>query len=342
MNPKPFDNCPALDGCHCQTSSFRKIFHFNNCPLSEEMIFGIGAGMGFIYWHQKGNAPFIGARGNYRDFCKDIGKRTGVKITEFISSSEKKAEKILVEHMEKGIPLAMDGDMFFLPWFDFPEEYHFGGHTYVICGWDGKDTFLASDIDPVSVKLKKGFYHKISREQLAKARGSKFKPFPPANRCYLFDFTKFRKPGKPEIYESIHQAADGMLHAPISNLGIRGIRKTGKMIKNWPETLDKKTFREAVFNLYIFIESGGTGGGSFRYMYSRYLKEASEITGNKTLGTASEMINSSGKKLSQFANYFRDSAGGDINMDMISKAPEVMDEVAEIEKEAFGLLEHAG
>ncbi len=231
MNPKPFENCPALDGCHCQTSSFRKIFHFNNCPLSEEMILGIGAGMGFIYWHQKGTVPFIGARGNYKDFCKDIGRRTGVKIS------------------------------------------------------------------------------------------------------------NFRKPAKSEIYESLHQAAGAMLHAPISNMGIRGIRKTRKMIKKWPEMLDEKTLWEALFNVYIFIESGGTGGGSFRYMYSRYLKEAADITGNKTLNAVSEMINSSGEKLSEFAAPFKNSMAGKINMDMINRAPEIMNEIADIEEEAFVLLE---
>lgn len=37
---KVFDNCPALDGYHCQTNSLAKIFHYHNCPLSEEMLLG--------------------------------------------------------------------------------------------------------------------------------------------------------------------------------------------------------------------------------------------------------------------------------------------------------------
>jgi len=50
---EPFDNCPALDGYHCQTNSLAKMFYYHECPLSEDMILGLGAGMGFIYWHQK-------------------------------------------------------------------------------------------------------------------------------------------------------------------------------------------------------------------------------------------------------------------------------------------------
>lgn len=44
----PFNNCPALDGYHCQTNSLAKIFHHYNHPLSEDMILGLGAEMGFI------------------------------------------------------------------------------------------------------------------------------------------------------------------------------------------------------------------------------------------------------------------------------------------------------
>ena len=52
---KPFSNCPALDGYHCQSNSLAKIYHYNNCKLSEDMLLGLGAGMGFIYWTIKGN-----------------------------------------------------------------------------------------------------------------------------------------------------------------------------------------------------------------------------------------------------------------------------------------------
>ena len=72
---EPFKNCPAMDGYHCQTSSLAKIFHFNNCPMSEELLLGLGAGMGFIYWQMKYGSSdyvFIGGRGNNKNFFDDI------------------------------------------------------------------------------------------------------------------------------------------------------------------------------------------------------------------------------------------------------------------------------
>jgi len=112
---EPFDNCPALDGYHCQTNSLAKIFFHNNCPLSEDMLLGLGAGLGFMYWHQKGVPPFIGGRGNVKEFYGDLGKRVGVKIKVKSTSSETKAERALVEMLLKKEPLMVYGDMGFLP-----------------------------------------------------------------------------------------------------------------------------------------------------------------------------------------------------------------------------------
>ena len=151
----PFDNCKAVDGYHCQTNSLAKIFHYHNCPLSEDMLLGLGSGMGFIYWHQRGIPPFIGGRGNVKNFFQDLGNRTSVKIEVKSTSSEKKAESALLEKLVKKEPVMVYGDMGFLPWFDLHEGYHFGGHTFVICGYNGADSVLASDMDQMASGLKK-------------------------------------------------------------------------------------------------------------------------------------------------------------------------------------------
>lgn len=146
----PFKNCPALDGYHCQTNSLAKIFRYRGHSLSEDIILGLGAGMGFIYWQMKMGSKtyvFIGGRANTKDFFDDLGERTGVKIKAVSTSSARKAESSLLEKLNNQEPVMVFGDMGFLPWFEFPAEYHFGGHTFVVCGYDGKETFLASDMD---------------------------------------------------------------------------------------------------------------------------------------------------------------------------------------------------
>ena len=82
---EPFPGFVALDGCHCITSSLARIFHNAGHPLSEEMLLGLGAGMGFLYWCMKFGGEetvFIGGRSNLKDFYQDLAKRTGIVIRE--------------------------------------------------------------------------------------------------------------------------------------------------------------------------------------------------------------------------------------------------------------------
>jgi hypothetical protein len=101
-----------------------------------------------MYWEQKGAPPFIGGRGNMKRFAQDIGEWTGVEVREQSTGSTRKAEKVLMQQMEKEEPLIVHVDMCFLPYFDFGEEYHFGSHTITVCGYDSGDRVLISDMDP--------------------------------------------------------------------------------------------------------------------------------------------------------------------------------------------------
>lgn len=333
-----FPKCPALDGYHCQTNSLAKIFSFYDHPLSEDMLLGLGAGMGFIYWHQKGTLPFLGGRSNLKSFFSDIGRRTLVDIKVKTSTSAEKAEKRLIEFMNEQKPVMVYGDMAFLPWFDFPGEYHFGAHTFVICGYDGKNNFLASDMDPQSSGFKKGIYSVIGPEQLKKARNSNFKPFPPHNAWLEFDFSKFRFPDKKNIFDSIKQTASAMLNPPISNAGVKGFIRTANELKRWQSIFDEKYLRLALFNVYIFIEVGGTGGGCFRYMYSRFLKEAYQITSSRALLEASEMIYESGRKFTETAYLFKNiENSGHISL-LIKEAIINLKHITSLEEKTFTLL----
>lgn len=334
----PFERCPARDGYHCVTNSLAKIYYHNGHPLTEDMLLGLGAGMGFIYWSPKGGYPFVGGRGNPKGFYKDLGDRTGVLITESSTASEKKAEAALVERLQRQEPVMINGDMGYLPWFEMPEGYHFGGHAFVVCGYDGKDRILVSDMDQKASGLKKGFYYATTLEKLRIARSSKFKPFPPNNASCSFDFTGYHDPGPADIYSSIRQTADAMLNPPIKNLGVRGIRHTAKELQKWPGLFDDQSLMMNLFNLYIFIEIGGTGGGCFRYMYARFLKESAQITGDRHLQDASELLDHSGRLFTETGLLFQDYTDRSGLAERIVKAGDLLGRIANSEEEAFNLL----
>jgi hypothetical protein len=338
---EPFPNCPALDGCHCITNSLAKIFHHAGHPMSEEMLLGLGAGMGFIYWQMKmgaGTYIFVGGRANTKDFYKDLGSRTGVGIREICTSSAPKAEAALLQKLARKEPVMLGGDMAFLPWFHMPDNYHFGGHAFVVCGYDGDRTVLASDMDPQMAGLKKGLYAPVTLEQLAKARSSPYKPFPPKNLLLEFDFAGFRNPGSKEIVASIAQTVDASLNPPIKNFGVPGLRHTAKQLLQWPALFKDHDLRMNLFNLYAFIEIGGTGGGCFRPMYARFLEEGAKITRKPALANAAEIFRQSGGKFTEIALLFKEAETMKDIEKKIRSASTLFGEIAGLEEKAFLLL----
>jgi hypothetical protein len=341
---EPFPNCPALDGCHCVTNSLAKIFHHAGRPMSEEMLLGLGAGMGFIYWQMKmgaGTTIFVGGRSNPKNFYQDLGSRIGVGIREVCTSSVKKAETELLQALARKEPVMLGGDMAYLPWFHFPDDYHFGGHAFVVCGYDGDRTVLASDMDPQMAGVKKGFYAPVSLDQLAKARSSPFKPFPPENLRLEFDFAGFRNPGSAEIAASIAQAVDACLNPPIKNFGVPGMRHTAKQLLKWPALFKDKEVRMNLFNLYVFIEIGGTGGGCFRPMYARFLEESAKITRKPALTDAAETFRQSGGRFTEIALMFKDAEKMTGIEEKLRSASLLFNEIAGLEEKAFLLLKQA-
>ncbi len=187
-----------------------------------------------------------------------------------------------------------------MPYFDFGgEEYHFGGHAVVACGYDAaSDTVLIADRDGV---------YPVPMADLAQARGSTFQPFPPKNRWYMMDFSGKRPPRPEEAIQAICETAVPMLNPPISNMGTKGIRKTAKMVGKWPDLLTADELKWTLFNGYIFISAiGGSGGGAFRYMYSRFLRETAVLTADPRFNNCADEFQHIGDAWEAIANRFRE------------------------------------
>jgi hypothetical protein len=264
---------------HCVTGSLRHLYAFNGHDLSEDLLLGLGEGVGFAYFHFKGQPPFLGGRAQPKPSMEELaGERTGVVIRQKRSTSDAAAEKTLIAKLEGGEPVMLQVDMGFLPYFDFGgHEYHFGGHVIVACGLDrASGTVLVAD--------REGPLHPVPLATLCAARGSRFRPFPPGRASWELDFGGFRPPTAADVLLAVSHQAALMLAPPIANIGVKGIRKAAAEIGRWDTVLEASGLRGALFNAWIFISAtGGTGGGAFRRMFSRFLLEASVIAGRKAL-----------------------------------------------------------
>jgi len=319
---------------HCVTGSMRHVYAYNDHDMSEGMLLGIGAGVSFSYWHFKGQTPFMGGRGGFRPpYMEDLaGQRTGVEVEQHTTSSARKAERTLLEMLDAGQPVMIQCDMGFLPYFDFGDtDYHFGWHIVVVCGYDAETRqVLIADRDGV---------YPVLMEDLAKARGSTYKPFPPMHKWYIFDFSNKRQPTADEVREAIAEQAKAMLEPPISNVGVKGIRKAAKRALKWPDQMDEDELRFTLFNTFIFIDAtGGTGGGIFRYMFNRFLREAAEITGDARLNESADAFQHIGDRWQEVAAIFKGGWEAEDPAAMLPETTAPLMEIADLEEAAWTRL----
>ncbi len=283
-------------GKHCETTALKRVLDYHGLSLSEEMLLGLGGGIGFIYWYAKlMPSPFIGGRwGKGTDFPISICRRIGAEVSVMETSSPKRGYEELEGLLRAGEPAVVYGDMVYLPYLALPEVAHFGGHAVVVFGLDkARDEVHIYDRgkNPVTANI----------ADLAKARGSKFPPFPPKHRLLKISYPAEVGNLEIGIRESIRECCQNMLKPPIKNLGLAGIEKWSKVVVKWSEQFKGINLLGALMNGFIYIEIAGTGGSAFRSMYARFLEEASSIIDKPALREVSEFMKEAAEVWSQIA-----------------------------------------
>ncbi len=324
----------SLQTHHCVTGSMRHVYAFNGCDLSEDLLLGLGEGVGFIYWQTKGAPPFLGGRTSPKPSMEAVaGQRTGVKIEIHHTTSARKSRQTMLEILNAGQPVMLQVDMGFLPYFNFGgEEYHFGGHVVVAAGYDPQT-------EQVLIAERDGL-HPVSLVDLEKARGSTYKPFPPKNAWCTFDFSGFHPPTAEETRLAIANQASAMLNPPIKNMGVKGIRTAAKRIMQWPEQMDAEAVRWALFNTYIFINAeGGTGGGIFRYMFGRFLQEAAAITGDPRFSESAAGFKRIGDRWETLAAWAKETSEKQDPTSLLQEGVALLYALADLEQAAWEALQ---
>lgn len=334
------DNFTPRGGHHCITNSLVQMFEFYRFPLTEEMLFGLGRGLGFIYLNLK-SSPFISGRIKPIEFEKNIGDALNISIRCRQSKNPELSQLKLIKKLQDGHPVMIYVDMAYLPYLNLGETNHFGGHSVVVCGYDMKNqVFQVSDRDHSDRKIHtpKGKigrdYHPVPADALKTARNSRFKPFPAANKTLEFDFTDAADIDSDIIRKAIQDTADSMLHSPAPLMGISGIHKFAREIKKW-RRFDAATLKLAGITNYFMIHAdGGTGGGAFRRMYGDFLIESANTIRRTRLADV-------GNGFKQVAQYWDQVAFGlkslyeTGNTGLLEEASDTITQIADTETDLF-------
>jgi hypothetical protein len=210
------------------------------------------------------------------------------------TASKNKGYEELKNILRAGNPAYIFVDMVYFPYLALPDNAHFGAHTIAVFGIDEiADQVYIADRGkrPVTSTI----------EELEKARNSKFPPFPPKNKLLKIDYPIKTTPIERGIVEGIKESCETMLSPPIKNFGLAGMQKWAKLVIGWPQQFKGMNLLGCLFNTFVYIEIGGTGGSAFRPMYARFLKESANILNKPALLEAVELFEASGKLWSNIA-----------------------------------------
>jgi len=257
------ENFKPFDGQHCETTATGTLLQQIGIKLSEPMLFGLGEGLGFIYWNMKTmDFPFIGGRVKTDLLTQNIAKNLNLDLTVKETTSKQKAWDHVKQLLDKGQAVGLKLDCYYLKYFSNP--FHFAGHYVAIYGYDKENSFLVDT-------RQQGGLVKTSLASLALARAEKG-PMASKNLYYTLNKREKQFDLKSAVKIAIRNNAIAYLNPPIQNMGYKGILKTSAEIINWYKK--SKNIEGEFKSAAMIMEKAGTGGALFRNLYRDFLKES--------------------------------------------------------------------
>jgi hypothetical protein len=146
QNIKPFV------GVHCETTATGTLLSQLEIHLSESMLFGLGEGLGFVFWNMKNmDYPFIGGRTKMLSITRALAKNLNLTLDIKETSSIKKSWQNVSKELDNNVAVGLQLDSYHLEY--FPMKFHFAGHFVAITGFDDTYAYMV-DTKPNGTNVK--------------------------------------------------------------------------------------------------------------------------------------------------------------------------------------------
>ncbi|EAY28648.1 BtrH N-terminal domain-containing protein [Microscilla marina] len=278
-------------GQHCETTATGSLLKQLGIHLSEPMLFGLGEGLGFIFWRTKSmDYPFIGGRVKPDQLTQNICNHLGLMLEVKETSSVKKAWKNVKGYIDQGKAVGLKLDCYHLDY--FTKKIHFAAHYAAMYGYDQTKAYLI-DTQP------QGSQVSTSLPSLALARSAKG-AMASRNLSYTITHSGQAFDLKKAIQNALINNAQRYLNPPIQNLGYKGILKTATEVKQWFE--QSKNIKHEFQTTAMLMERAGTGGALFRNIYRDFLKESYELLAIDAFAVAYERFDNIAQQWTQVAD----------------------------------------
>lgn len=316
-----------FNGQHCETTATGSLLAYLGIELSEPMLFGLGSGLGYIFWRMKGmDFPFIGGRVKPDVLTKNICRHLNCKLEVKETNSISKAWQNVVKELDAGVPVGLKLDCYHLEY--FTNKIHFAGHYVSMYGYDDEFAYL-NDTNQQSRQAR------TSLESLALARNERG-PMASRNRSYTIQLDLPEFDLDRAILTGIRKNVQEYLNPPIRNLYYKGIFKTSQEIISW---YDRSPNRKAEFiTTAMLMERAGTGGALFRNLYRDFLWEAAEQLNIDRLGGIGDKFNRIARNWTQVSRFLH-QAGEKEDASAIREASSLLVELSQLEHSAMSSLQ---
>lgn len=313
-------------GQHCETTTTGSLIQQLGIEISEPMLFGIGEGLGYVFWNMKiMDFPFIGGRVKQGILTENICRNLNLNLEKKETSSVKKAWQNVQSQLEKGKAVGLQLDCYHLEYFN--TKIHFAGHYASIYGYDDEMAYL----NDTNQQGRKAISSLKNLELARNERG----PMSSRNLSYTISKSTVEPDLKKIVNSAIKRNANDFLNPPIKNVGYKGIYKTSAEIRKWFASSQnlKKDFQTSA----SLMERGGTGGSLFRNFYRDFLLEAGDLMESKSLIEASKDYKTIALLWKNIADLFME-IGETQEIKYVNKASDLLIELSEKERRAMSNL----
>lgn len=318
-----------FSGEHCESTALLNMLRNQDVELSEPLIFGLGQGLSFLYWHSKQMPnPFLAGRVKPDQLMRNVATALALELRTQETASAAKAEATLIEALDEGDVVGLKLDRYHLDYAH--ENHHFAAHYLACIGYED-DRFVVVETRPLGVQS-------TSRESMTRARSARG-PMCSRSLSVRVDARGYDESTLAKACQSsILATAQEFLSPPITNMGFKGIAKTGSRIRDWADKLDRPV--EAMRIVGTSMEEGGTGGGLFRTLWAQFLEEASELTGIEAYDDLAVEYRRISKRWTEVANLLRDADEDGVRQ-ALGEAASIVAGIADDERTAMVRLAEA-
>jgi Domain of unknown function (DUF4872)/Butirosin biosynthesis protein H, N-terminal len=261
---------------HCESGVVAGLLRSHGFPLSEAMVFGLGAALAFAYLGlvKINEMPLISYRMPPRFILRRLRKLLHLPLRVEKFASPEAGEQRLDELVRRGTLVGVQSSVFFLPYIPVNMRFHFNAHNLLVYGREG-DEYLISD--PVFEAPTRSTVPELTRARFARG------VLAPKGLLYYLDGPVPSADVARLIPGALKREWRVMLQPILPFIGVRGIRmlarKVHKVVRNAPPPFA----RRYVGHIVRMQEEIGTGGGGFRFLYGAFLQEAGILLGNANL-----------------------------------------------------------